>query len=71
MAYHKFKDEDGNEYGSFEVFEVTDIEVNPHEGLDEPGWYWWARFPGCLPDGDPSGPFDSEEEALNDAQEEA
>jgi hypothetical protein len=34
----------------------------------EPGWYWWSCFPGCLPDGDPSGPFDSEAEALADAQ---
>lgn len=31
------------------------------------GWYWQACFPGCLPDGDPSGPFPSESEALADA----
>jgi hypothetical protein len=33
------------------------------------GWYWWPCFPGCLPDGDPMGPFDSEEEATRDAQD--
>lgn len=33
------------------------------------GWYWWACFPGCLPDSDPVGPFDSESEALADARE--
>lgn len=33
------------------------------------GWYWWSCFPGCLPDSDPFGPFDSEAEALADAQE--
>lgn len=33
------------------------------------GWYWWACFPGCLPDGEPNGPFDSKEQALADAQE--
>ena len=33
-----------------------------------PGWYWWSCFPGCLPDGDPIGPFATEAEALADAQ---
>lgn len=32
------------------------------------GWFWWACFPGCLPDGQPTGPFDTYQEALNDAQ---
>lgn len=41
-----------------------DSEGNPVE----PGWYWWSCFPGCLPDGDPVGPFASYEEALADAQ---
>lgn len=31
------------------------------------GWFWWACFPGCLADGDPMGPFDSEESAMADA----
>jgi hypothetical protein len=35
------------------------------------GWYWWPCFPGCLPDGDPVGPFATEAEALADAQEDA
>jgi hypothetical protein len=34
------------------------------------GWYWWACSPGCLPDGDPCGPFDTEEEALDHATQE-
>ena len=33
------------------------------------GWYWQSCFPGCLPDSDPVGPFDTEEEALADAQQ--
>lgn len=33
------------------------------------GWYWWSCFPGCLPDSDPFGPFDTEEEALADARD--
>lgn len=43
-----------------------------HTGDDpesaEAGWYWWACFPGCLPDGEPSGPYATEAEALADAQ---
>lgn len=36
---------------------------------DYVGWYWWSCFPGCLPDGDPFGPFVTSDEALSDAQE--
>src|SRR5574342_259968 len=35
---------------------------------DEPGFYWWHCLPGCLPDSDPVGPFDTPEEALTDAR---
>jgi hypothetical protein len=38
------------------------------DGEDTSGWYWWSCSPGCLPDGDPMGPFKSEAEALADAQ---
>jgi hypothetical protein len=34
-------------------------------------WFYWSCFPGCLPDSDPVGPFDTEEEALADAQRDA
>lgn len=37
--------------------------------LVETGWYYWPCFPGCIPDGDPIGPFETEEEALADARE--
>lgn len=43
-------------HGSFEVFQ---------EGRE---WFWWPCFPGCLPDGDKSGPFKTEEEAIGDAR---
>ena len=33
------------------------------------GWYWQSCFPGCLPDGDPVGPFPSEVDALEDARD--
>lgn len=32
------------------------------------GWFWWACFPGCLPDGPAIGPFKTRQEALKDAQ---
>jgi len=34
----------------------------------ERGFYWWSCFPGCLPDGDPIGPFTTETAAIADAQ---
>jgi hypothetical protein len=34
---------------------------------DFEGWYWQACFPGCLPDGDPMGPFKTESDAMADA----
>lgn len=35
------------------------------------GWFYWYCFPGCLPDSSPYGPFDSRDEALKDAQDNA
>ena len=35
----------------------------------EPGWYWQSQFPGCLPDSDPVGPFETEELAIADCRE--
>jgi hypothetical protein len=46
------------------VYVPTDWDGQP----SEVGWYWWPCFPGCLPDGDPMGPFATEQEALDDAQ---
>ena len=36
---------------------------------DLEGWYVWSCLPGCLPDSDPFGPYDTEADALADAQE--
>ena len=38
------------------------------EPMDE-GYYYWFCFPGCMPDSDPIGPFATESEAIDDAQE--
>ena len=39
------------------------------EGLA--GFYWWTCCPGCMPDSDAIGPFDTEDEAKEDALNEA
>lgn len=31
------------------------------------GYYWWTCCPGCMPDSEASGPFETEEEANEDA----
>ncbi|MDA0268991.1 MAG: hypothetical protein O3A14_19020 [Cyanobacteria bacterium] len=80
MSYFQFIDESGLGHGSFQVFEITDWEMHSTDkyiqnfidfasqvGGFEVGWYWWEHFPSCSPDNDPSGPFDSEEEAVNAA----
>jgi hypothetical protein len=61
-----------------EPYALPDIEIfwvgpgcayrNEEGELLPEGYYWWSCFPGCLPDGDPIGPFETEEEALHDAQ---
>jgi hypothetical protein len=33
---------------------------------NESGWYWQACFPGCMPDGEPVGPFETKAEAIED-----
>lgn len=55
-----------------EVFYIDEDELSEwqDEGLDlSVGWYWWSCFPDCIPDSDPIGPFDTEAEALRDAQD--
>lgn len=54
-----------------EVFEITpgwNEETDEYEP-SEPGFYWWPCFPGCMPDGDAKGPFESYAEALADARD--
>ena len=52
-----------------EVFwsDGTPIDVDG-ECAEPAGWYWHPCFPGCLPDGDPIGPFETEDEAIEDAR---
>lgn len=47
---------------------IRAVEVDgPAAALE--GWYWWSCSPGCLPDSEPSGPFETEALALRDARD--
>ena len=64
--------DDSNRYEDAEDYARRNgIDWRLVEETDTPdaGWYWQSCFPGCLPDGDPVGPFESEAEALADARE--
>ena len=67
MAYHQFTPADGSEpFGSFEV--LYSIRAYTLDGkVEDAGFYWQSGFPGCLPDSDPVGPFQTEAEAIEDA----
>ena len=51
MSYHQFQNEDGESYGSFEVFFYFDS-TGTSSRIGPRGFYWHACFPGCFPDGD-------------------
>ena len=75
-GFHQFHAAETQEpYGSFEVFWDDSDNVGHDRNFDsdgEPvkaGWYWWACFPGCLPDGEAAGPFAYSQQAHEDADE--
>ena len=65
----------GRESDPYSLPDVETFYVDEGEQTDEngeplaAGFYWQACFPGCLPDSEPSGPFETEAEALADAQD--
>lgn len=69
------REDDPHSLPDVEVFYLNqnDVEEFRENGNDiaGEGWYYWYCMPGCLPDGDPIGPFDSEQAAIDDAQEDA
>ena len=51
--------------------EAIDVGFDAVEAArDLAGWYYWYCFPGCLPDSEPCGPYASETDAVEAAQEE-
>ena len=72
-GFHSFHaPETQEEYGSFEVYwqdsHICATDEDTCE-LGQAGWYWAAGFPGCLPDGEPTGPFAYSQQAHEDADE--
>jgi hypothetical protein len=65
----KERERDSFKLPDIEVFYVvTGRPVGEFESLAR-GWYWWACCPGCLPDGEPQGPYETEAEAIEASQE--
>ena len=62
-GYHAFP----GGMGSFEITWLDSRDGGPDDSY-EPGWYWWACFPSCLPDGEANGPFMSSWAAYKDAR---
>jgi hypothetical protein len=77
MAYHYSSEsrESRNALPDLEVFYAAEGELESRDQDAEPGetlpagWYYWYCFPGCLPDSEPNGPFETEDLALADARE--
>lgn len=52
------------ESDTYSLPDVEIFEVGENEREDTaPGWYYWFCFPGCMPDSDPFGPYETEQEA--------
>jgi hypothetical protein len=67
MSFYQFTPADGSEpFGSFETFRYAEDNFMSDEPL-KVEWYWHACFPGCIPDSDAIGPFQTEAEAIADA----
>ena len=67
MSYYEFASDSGTGYGSLETFFYYDVPPATQHRIGDRGWYWWPCFPGCHPDGDPVGPFQTERDAVIDA----
>jgi hypothetical protein len=50
--------------GDYDQAEVDPATEEEAKGLA--GFYWWSCQPGCLPDGEANGPFETREEAEED-----
>lgn len=76
MSYHRF---DGlDTIPNVEVFwagrgELDESYACPEDiSPDEPsppGYYFWTCMPGCMPDSEADGPYDTEEDAIEAARE--
>lgn len=72
MGYHYSNPErESDKYAlpDVECFYAPHGNMVDDDGNELPaGWYYWFCFPGCMPDSEPSGPYKTEEEALEDCR---
>lgn len=58
-----------------EVFYANKGDLNSmdydDEGDSPAGYYYWFCFPGCIPDGDAMGPYNSTHEAIKACRDDA
>jgi hypothetical protein len=73
MSQHYSDPTRANDLYSLPDVEVFYVNIHNTENGGEmlTGWYFWYCFPGCLPDSEPFGPYDTEAEAIAAAQEES
>ena len=62
------RESDPHAQPNVEVFDSFEYEDSTIEWNVGEGWYYAFGFPGCLWDGEPVGPFNTEEEALEAAR---
>ena len=55
----------------YDVVEVKLEDLDPNDDEAMPGFYWGTSKPGCLFDGDPIGPYETELAAWADAYDDA
>lgn len=67
---HERLEEKVEESGPHDTEEERE-ECRKDEAESLAGFYWWSCCPGCMPDSDAFGPFDSEDEARENAFEES
>ena len=70
FSYDSFLDEYERDYGMVKEEFAEEVRQEYLEELrSKVGWYWQVGFPGCMPDGEPMGPFDTEENAIEAAND--
>ena len=79
-GYSNYVAENGDSYGSFEIFYLDgatvkemNAEIIKYDAEASPwraGWYYQSCFPGCLPDSDPFGPYNTSKQAYDAAIDE-
>jgi len=48
---------------------LPDVEIFRDSSSSDDEWYWWFCLPGCLPDSEPYGPFESFSDAYDDFEQ--